>query len=182
MGEGWANFLHLEDRPRVIKEWQDATLHRRNQVAEFRFVNHKTGERCVIASAVALFDSTGVVSGYVGTIVDVTVLEEEQQHLRHAIEFQDQERELIASEIHDGLVQYATGALMQLEAVQPHVAANELAERIDSIIGILRRTVAEGRRLMNGIRPPVLDDWGVVAAVEQLIDEEDRGACARSIH
>src|SRR4051812_9236879 len=37
-----------------------------------------------------------------------------------------------------------------------------------------RTTVAEGRRLINGIRTPVLDGWGVVAAVQHLIDEEDR--------
>jgi signal transduction histidine kinase len=34
--------------------------------------------------------------------------------------------------------------------------------------------VAEGRRLMDGIRPPVLDDFGVAAALEHLIREDER--------
>jgi signal transduction histidine kinase len=98
----------------------------------------------------------------------------EQELLRHTIEFQDHERQLIAYEIHDGLVQYAAGALMQLEALQDHAPSKAVAEQIEPVMGILQKAVAEGRRLINGIRTPVLDDWGVVAAVEQLIEEEDR--------
>ena len=144
-------------------------------------VPHPDGPHTYFTVKFPVKDASGTVVAVGGISTDVSdrkraadALKEEQDVLRHTIEFQDQERELIASEIHDGLVQYATGALMQLEAVQPHVVANEVAERIDSIVDILRRTVAEGRRLMNGFRPPVLDDWGVVAAVEHLIDEEER--------
>ena len=192
--------IHPEDRESMQQAMQSALDPTGNGTydLDYRTVCPDGTTRWLIAKGHAFFDgemSNRRAVRFIGTVLEVTerkqaeaamreseakrneameTLEEEQEMLRHTIEFQDQERELIASEIHDGLVQYATGALMQLESVQPHVAANELAERIDSIIGILRRTVAEGRRLMNGIRPPVLDDWGVVAAVEQLIDEEDR--------
>jgi len=98
----------------------------------------------------------------------------EQEMLRHTIEFQDQERELVAYEIHDGLVQYATGALMQLEGIRHQLQSEEDSKQIERVVEILRRTVTEGRRLVNGIRTPVLDDWGVVAAVEQLIGEPDQ--------
>jgi PAS domain S-box-containing protein len=101
-------------------------------------------------------------------------LEEEQELLRHTIELQEQERQLVTFEIHDGLVQYATGALMQLEAMRAVEKSDAVAEQLDAVVELLQRTVAEGRRIINGIRTPVLDDWGVVAAVEHLIDEEDR--------
>jgi signal transduction histidine kinase len=98
----------------------------------------------------------------------------EQELLRHIIEIQDEERQLVTCEIHDGLVQYAAGALMQLEAARAEIESESAREKIDQVMSILRKTVAEGRRLINGIRTPVLDDWGVVAALENLIDEEDR--------
>jgi signal transduction histidine kinase len=126
-------------------------------------------------------DPAGEPAGLVGTAVDITDrknaadnLEAEQELLRHTIEVQDQERQLIVYEIHDGLVQYATGALMQLESLRGNLPRSTFTEQIDSVTSILQRAVAEGRRLINGIRTPVLDDWGVVAAIDQLLDEEDR--------
>ncbi len=98
-------------------------------------------------------------------------LEAKQELLQYTIEVQDRDRQLIAYEIHDGLVQYATGALMQLEG---RVDSESSAVQIKNVVGVLQRAINEGRRLINGIRTPVLDDAGIVAALEQLIDEEDR--------
>jgi signal transduction histidine kinase len=126
-------------------------------------------------------DANGKITGVGGISIDVTErrkamdsLAAEQELLRHTIGVQDHERQLIAYEIHDGLVQYATGALMELEALRDRVNSKDSAERIDKVLDILRSTVAEGRRLINGIRTPVLDDSGVVAALQDLIDEEAR--------
>ena len=63
---------------------------------------------------------------------------------------------------------------MQLESMRFQDTFKPAAESIDSLVGNLRRAVAEGRRIMNGIRTPVLDGLGVVAALEHLIHEEDR--------
>lgn len=118
---------------------------------------------------------------FIGTVLEITermkaieALEAEQELLRHTIEIQDEERQLVTCEIHDGVVQYAAGALMQLEAARSEIESAATGRKIDQVMSILRKTVAEGRRLINGIRTPVLDDWGVVAALENLIDEEDR--------
>ena len=94
--------------------------------------------------------------------------------LQHTIEVQDQDRQLIAYEIHDGLVQYATGALMQLESIRDQAKSETLSEQVENVVDIMRKTVAEGRRIINGIHTTVLDDCGVVAAVEQLIEDEER--------
>ncbi len=181
LGDGWQRFVHPEDRLRVIAEWHDATRHRRNHATDFRFLNPQKGVRWVVGSAVVTSDSAGAISAYVGTIVDVTerkmaldALEVEQELLRRTIEIQDRERQLISYEIHDGLVQYVTGALMQLEAARGNLESTTAIQQVENVLGVLRKTVAEGRRLINGIRTPVLDGLGVVAAVEQLIDEEDR--------
>ncbi|MBI3837865.1 MAG: PAS domain-containing protein [Planctomycetia bacterium] len=144
-------------------------------------VPHDDGLHTYIVVKFPIKDINGSVVAVGGISTDITdhkkaldALEAEQELLRHTLEVQDHERQLIAYEIHDGLVQHATGALMQLEAMRDQVESAPIAEQIENVLGILQKTVAEGRRLINGIRTPVLDDWGVVAAVEQLIDDEDR--------
>jgi len=101
-------------------------------------------------------------------------LKAEQDVLRLTIDIQDQERQLIAYEVHDGIVQYATGALLQLEGIQHEVGTNGIAEKLDRVITLLQKTVVEGRQFINGIHATVLDDYGLVTAVQQLIKQEDR--------
>jgi len=139
------------------------------------------GDHTFITVKFPIRDADGNIMGIGGISTDISDrkrtadnLEAEQELLRHTIEVQDRERQLIVYEIHDGLVQYVTGALMQLESLRGNLPRSTFTEQIDSVTNILQRAVAEGRRLINGIRTPVLDDWGVVAAIDQLLDEEDR--------
>jgi signal transduction histidine kinase len=98
----------------------------------------------------------------------------EQGLLRRIIEVQDEERQLISFDIHDGLVQYATGALMRLEATQHELSTEASPPQLEPVVAILRKAVDEGRRVIDGIWTPVLEDCGVVPAVQQLIENEDR--------
>ncbi len=144
-------------------------------------VPQSDGPHTYVAVKFPIFDERGQVTAIGGISTDISerkraldALEAEQELLRHIIEAQDQERQLIAYEIHDGLIQYLTGALMQLEAMHADDRPVPKQEAIESILGVLRKAVAEGRRLMDGIRTPVLDGFGVVAAIENLIEEEER--------
>ena len=93
--------------------------------------------------------------------------------LRQLIDLQERERKLIAYDIHDGLAQQLTGALMRLQAFGPPPAA-DLA-KIESTCNELKKALTdclgEARRLISGLRPPILDELGIVAAVDYLIDE-----------
>jgi len=139
------------------------------------------GDRTYISVKFPVRDEAGNVTAVGGISTDITdrkkaleALEVEQEMLRHTIEEQDHERQLVTYEIHDGLVQYAAGALLQLEAIRDQLKGSVVSEEIDKVVFTLQKAVVEGRRLINGIRTPVLDDWGAVAAIEQLIEEEDR--------
>ncbi len=114
--------------------------------------------------------------GYVGTVMDITVrknsadaLQAEQDLLRQSIELQEREKRMIAYDIHDGIIQYTTGALMHLESHGGQAGADG-DDNLPAMIA-LRQAIADGRRVMNGIRPPLLDDDGIVAAIEYLASE-----------
>lgn len=181
LGESWQKYVHPDDRPRYLEEWRESVRTGRPLLSEVRFVQPSGDIHWLMSSATAMRDANGAVTGYIGTAVDITdrkraleSLESEQELLRHTIQLQDQERQLISYEIHDGLIQYVTGALMQLQALHEKAGSSEWVRQLEPALAGLQKAVAEGRRLVNGIRTPVLDDWGIAAALEYLIEEEDR--------
>lgn len=97
----------------------------------------------------------------------------EQRILRQLLDLMERERKLVSYEIHDGLAQHLTGALFRLEAVRDlHARTPEEAWRTqDAGVNLLRHAVGEARGLISGLRPPILDESGVVAAIEYLICE-----------
>ena len=99
--------------------------------------------------------------------------ERERRTLEHLFRSSDHERQLIAYEIHDGLAQYLAGAIMQFDTFS-HLrdkTPKEANKTYDVGMSMLRQSHAEARRLISGVRPPILDEAGIVAAISQLIHE-----------
>lgn len=114
------------------------------------------------------------------TIRDITerkqaqeALERERRTLQHMLRASDHERQLIAYDIHDGLAQQIAGAVMQFE-VFGHLRESKPKQATDALqagMTMLRQSHFEARRLINGVRPPILDESGVVAAIAHLVHE-----------
>ncbi len=101
-------------------------------------------------------------------------LQKEQRLLRDLINLHEHDRQLIAYEIHDELAQLLTGAHFKLQSVAHLRTADPAAAEIafDDAVQLLAKGIAEARRLISGLRPPILDESGVVAAIEFLICEQ----------
>ena len=98
-------------------------------------------------------------------------LRREQESLRDTLDLQERDRQLVAYEIHDGIVQEMTGALMHLEAFRHAENPALQTKEFDRGSDLLREAVNEARRLISGLRPPVIDELGVVASIEYLVNE-----------
>lgn len=100
-------------------------------------------------------------------------LSKQREVLRRLLDVHDRDIQLIAYELHDGIVQDMAGALMYLEASRHQVPADalDLESHIDNSMRVLRGAVDEARRIVNELRFTVLDEEGVIAAVQNLIDE-----------
>jgi len=84
---------------------------------------------------------------------------------------QEEERRRLARELHDGLGQTLTALTHQLERLQQKLAesgAAELAERLADPVELARLALDESRELSRLLRPPVLDDLGLPAALSWL--------------
>ncbi len=130
-----------------------------------------------------LMDPSGAEIGCLGFAQDVTVrkatddaLRKELRMLKHLLDSSDHERQIIAYEIHDGLAQQLAGAIMQLQtfARLKQSKPKEAARAYEAGLTILRQGHAEARRLIGGVRPPVLDESGVVPAIAHLVHEASR--------
>jgi PAS domain S-box-containing protein len=100
-------------------------------------------------------------------------LEQKRRTLQHMLRASDHERQLIAYDIHDGLAQDLAGALMQFQ-IYDHLKTTQPAEAQkahDGGVALLRQGHFEARRLISGLRPPILDESGVVAAIAHLVHE-----------
>lgn len=97
----------------------------------------------------------------------------EQEVLRRLLQSSDHERRLIAYEIHDGLAQQLAAAAMYLDGSQNlrDQNAEEAAEAFTTGMHMLRQSLVEARRLINNVRPPVLDDEGIRAAINHLVSD-----------
>jgi beta-phosphoglucomutase len=103
----------------------------------------------------------------------VEAIKKEQQLLRRLLDLQERERQLIAYEIHDGFAQQLVGALFRLQGFRQTLARDpeEAWKGFDVVEQLLSRAIDETRRLITGLRPPILDEMGVLDAVEYLIYE-----------
>lgn len=84
----------------------------------------------------------------------------------------EQERNRIARDLHDGPVQGVSAASLSLEAALLMIKAGDIERGLD-VLTTLRTeiaTEADGlRRLMAGLRPPVLEERGLLAALRETL-------------
>jgi len=95
-------------------------------------------------------------------------LQHERNLLRRLLKIQERERQLVSYEIHDGLAQYLAGAMMHLEACEHALGGAGGNRELHEGLRLLRAAADEARRLIGGLRPPALDELGIVDAVESL--------------
>ena len=92
---------------------------------------------------------------------------------------QEEERRRIAYEIHDGFTQMAIVAyqLLQNFAGSYPQASVKATEELNETIDRLEQTIIEARRVMSDLRPTILDDFGLAAALRHKVNmiQADRG-------
>lgn len=175
LGRGWVKAIHPDDLPKLLETWHAALSARCSYTVEYRLQLPDGTVRHAITTAQPVTDEGGAFTHYIGTVLDITdlknaymSLEQKEQVLRNLIEAQEHEKQMIGHDIHDGLLQYAIGARMLLESLVrdlPHMAG---ADVIDAVLDYLTKGIEEGRQLVRGVRPTVLDDLGLAAAIEDF--------------
>lgn len=137
----------------------------------------------------ALRDDKDEYLGYMAMVRDITEFKKAEEELWKSREdfralagylqkSSEEERLMIAREIHDEVGQVLTSLKMNLsllnrevEATKENINAKSVSEELKSMSGIIDRSVVKIRKLITQLRPEILDKLGLVPAIEWQINE-----------
>ena len=91
--------------------------------------------------------------------------------LKQVLSAREEEQRRIARDLHDGIGQSLTSLLLRLRATAEVPTFEEARARLGELRGITASLLDEVRRLARGLRPSVLDDLGLAAALERYAAE-----------
>jgi signal transduction histidine kinase len=93
------------------------------------------------------------------------------QHAERVLEAQEQERRRLAREIHDGIAQRLLSLTYRLEAAFGALnagRADQAADQVTAAKSLVNEALDEARAAVANLRPGVLEDLGLLAALEAL--------------
>lgn len=105
--------------------------------------------------------------------------EKMREYLAVANLAQEEERARIAREIHDGALQYLIALGRRLDLLEKSLAtafhSPSMADlSFEDVHSLLDTAVVDLREFARNLRPPVLDDFGLVSACEWLADQTEK--------
>jgi signal transduction histidine kinase len=108
-------------------------------------------------------------AGRAAIAVDLSqrVARESLQTMLHA---QEEERKRFARELHDETGQALTGIVLALRRVREADTAEGFDDALDHVHGLAVSALEDVRRVAFELRPKSLDDFGLVAALERLVE------------
>lgn len=189
LGQNAFEFVHPQDRSKVYKAFTEGipTPESTNTV-EHR-IRHRDGSWRFLESRGRNLLHDPALSGILINARDITDRKRTEQELKSLSEklrtlaehlqlVLEEERTRIAREIHDELGQMLTGLKMDLSWVKTQLTEagsrrtpKLLIDRINSMSDLTSTTIESVRRIATELRPGVLDDVGLTAAIEwQTLD------------
>jgi len=126
-----------------------------------------------------LRNEDGSIKYFIGAIEDISGRKEAQQRLHelsaHLQTVREEEKASIARELHDDLGGTLTALKMDLYWLSRKLPAEQFAipliERMESMSQLLDNAVGVTRRIITELRPTILDDLGLLAAIEWQADQ-----------
>jgi signal transduction histidine kinase len=91
---------------------------------------------------------------------------------RRLVEAQETERRHIARELHDEIGQALTVAQVNLQAVLPEVGTDSLQHRLQECLGAVEHVLEQVHDISLNLRPSILDDLGLEAALRWYIQRQ----------
>ncbi len=172
--------IHPESAARQLQQ------HDADVIAEglsFRTEEHieqEDGIHTYLSVKFPIYDQSGKARGIGGIATDITELKNAQEQLRRLsgsiIAGQEKERAAIARELHDELGQILTALHMDAVWLSKHLKEKDgkAAQRALSMCELTDKTIEEVRRMAVQLRPGVLDNLGLVDALEWFAGEFEK--------
>ena len=130
----------------------------------------------IIAIAATLLTA---LSGFLINLSESKLATKKMRDLTHkTVNFQEDERKRVSRELHDGINQLLVSVSYKLDSInnklqkqQSNKVPQSLLQSINDAQDILNSTMQEVRRISRDLRPSLLDDLGLNAALESLCND-----------
>ncbi|MGZ4955709.1 MAG: PAS domain S-box protein [Methylobacter sp.] len=144
--------------------------------AEIR-LRHKDGSyRWILSRGDTIRDKSARAIRMVGSIIDITDRKQHEEALRnlssHLVSAREAERTRIAREVHDQLGSILAVLKMDLSWLAKQIPEDLLNchKKVAAMNRHLKDAIQSVRKIITDLRPSILDDFGLLAAIEWKID------------
>lgn len=176
--------VHRDDRTRILAALSKQMTGQFDE--EFRIVRPDGSVRWIRARAFPIRNEKGEVYRIAGVSEDVTEHRQAEDELRSSREqlralsarlqsSREEEGRRIGREMHDELGQALTGLKLQLASLEKEVVqlrpSGRILEMIPKMAQLISGTLDTVRRITADLRPPELDDLGLLAAIRWQVHE-----------
>jgi len=178
--EDFAGVVHQDDREYVNARHAQLLAEGGPRDIEYRVVWPDGTVHMLFGRATVARDAAGRPLRVYGTNVDITERKRAENALRDSgvqlqalsrrlVELQESERKELARELHDRVGQSLTALKINIDILQPALASQGNAEvlaRVADSAALLESTMDTIENVMSELRPPMLDDHGLAAALD----------------
>lgn len=182
--EDFTAVVHPDDRPRVSEAVRRALEEGADYGMEFRVIQPASGElRWVWTNGRVLLGDDGAPRRMLGATLDTTerrqaeealkASHEQLRQLAHRLdEVREEELTRVSREIHDELGHALTVLRLDLGWLVPRLRRNRepVPRKTAEMLALVDDTIDSVRRIAARLRPPVLEDLGLAAAIDALLE------------
>jgi len=169
--------MHPDELPRVMQNWLAAMSAGRPYEGEMRLRRADGEYRWFLVRTVPLRDAQGNIVKWYGASTDIEDSKRAEQASRHGaaelqalsrrlVEVQESERRALARELHDRLGETLTALSINLGMLNRRGDSARRAARVKDSLGLVKSAAAAIENIAGDLRPPMLDDHGLAAALE----------------
>jgi two-component system sensor histidine kinase UhpB len=178
--ETFVSRVHPHDRPKVLQANAEARLNGKPFEIEYRIRTQSGHLKHIREIGYASKDSSDSVSGLFGIAQDITERKQAENAFRDSsiqlralsrrlVELQESERRELSRELHDRVGQNLTALKINIDMLQPALASQgneDVLARVADSAALLESTMDTIENVMSELRPPMLDDHGLAAALD----------------
>ncbi len=178
VGSSFFRLVDTRDRQRVQHSFAEATKRGTiDTIIEFRIQPNRGISFWVEQSTRIDRQEGGAVVEYKSLLRDITERKRAEEVFRNLsnriIEAQESERRRVARDLHDGINQILSSIQFRLKSAEEKDTArkNPMMKELTEARTLLEEAIQEVRRISQNLRPSILDDLGLLAAVRGVCDE-----------
>ena len=173
LGKHFSNFVSPRDLKHVRTNFCRKLDEENETIYEVNMVS-RDGRRIPVEVSSRLVYEKGVAVGVQGSARDITdrkrAQEAQRLYSRRLIQAQETERAKIARELHDEIGQVLTAVRINLQSIKNSCSIDGSVPPLDDSIGVVDEALGRVRELSIELRPSLLDDLGLHAALRWYVD------------